>query len=515
MHILAYSEASHDNFIGLVKRLVVKSRHKLHIIVVSSKKLVLTEHFDSFTVKGLELEASVALLDKLAPAIATDNLTSIAELVDGCPLALKVVGKLLHIYGESLTGSLKTELMKVLDEPSVKTERFSAIMDMAFDRLRESKKCGYILRFFPGSFDKAAGTAVIKHDNTSGSTCLNLYTKYSLLEDYSYAYQRRYMMHRLIKEYLQEKTCTRPGELYYQDLFNASFRDHFVSWLLSYARKQEEQMSTVDAHSMSYEFHNIMYLTSILLRDKHPSVEELAVLAFIANQDLLQMTSLREYYGLYIVNIKEISARMTPSVYSDFYSRIVKEVYRKCECKTLRQYLLNFINSPCMEYFSCTIVQYIMTTPLELPDTIKRFILNRANYNCDYYKDGYTKLLLGPIFVAALFHYTRHRLRLTTGIPSLRTMVSSAFAVMYFYHKSSSNGLFQSIEPWCVGASAKVICSVITFVFLIICVNKVIQVTCKMMSTPMIAIMTWFAFFVIYFTFQPDVYFCKFIPLCQ
>ena len=148
--ILAFSRASHDNFIGLVKRLVFKSHLNLHIIVVSRERLLLTDHFYSLTVRGLNLEASVALLDKLAPAIPTDHLTAIAELLDGCPLALKVVGRLLHIYGESLTHSIKTEMMKVLDEPSDIMERFSVIMDMAFARLGKSKTCGYSLRFFPG-----------------------------------------------------------------------------------------------------------------------------------------------------------------------------------------------------------------------------------------------------------------------------------------------------------------------------------------------------------------------------
>ena len=49
------------------------------------------------------MQASVELLDKLAPAISTDHLTAIAELVGGCPLALKIIGQLLHIHGDSLT----------------------------------------------------------------------------------------------------------------------------------------------------------------------------------------------------------------------------------------------------------------------------------------------------------------------------------------------------------------------------------------------------------------------------
>ena len=139
------------------------------------------------------------MLDRIAPAIDNETLRTAAELVEGCTLALKVIGRLLHIYGAKLIPKLKKEVMMIVDEASIPKQRFRIIMDVAFERLGILKHCGYVLSLFPGSFDEQAGTAVIQKE------CLKLYFKHSLVNKYSFAYNYRYKVHRLIKEYLQEK----------------------------------------------------------------------------------------------------------------------------------------------------------------------------------------------------------------------------------------------------------------------------------------------------------------------
>ena len=47
---------------------------------------------------------SLHLLDKImAPAISTKHLVEIAQVIEGCPSALKIVGQLLHLNGAQLT----------------------------------------------------------------------------------------------------------------------------------------------------------------------------------------------------------------------------------------------------------------------------------------------------------------------------------------------------------------------------------------------------------------------------
>ena len=120
----------------------------------------------------------------------------------------------------------------------------------------------YILSLFPGSFDEQAGTAIIQKE------CLELYSKHSLLNKYSFAYNYRYKLHRHIKEYLQEKISI--GE---NTTFMIKFQAYFESWLLTHAMSQENDKLETEKYSLSFELHN---LKELLLTNMHLSSKELA-----------------------------------------------------------------------------------------------------------------------------------------------------------------------------------------------------------------------------------------------
>lgn len=127
------------NFVDLISFLVENSKLHLHILVVSQEQLLLLEHFDRWVVKELNQEASIELLRKLAPDIAGSQLSTIAELLQGCPIALKVVGNILHIHGQEIIQELENELeqhpLDVLDKVSDQRQRFRHIMDLIFSKL--------------------------------------------------------------------------------------------------------------------------------------------------------------------------------------------------------------------------------------------------------------------------------------------------------------------------------------------------------------------------------------------
>ena len=141
----------HQEFLTLTNILVTRSKfHKRDYC-----------DFDCWTVKELNQSASTEILDKIAPAIDNESLWAAAELVEGCPLALKVIGQLLHIHGVKLMSKLKKEVViTILDNASIPKQRFHIIMDVAFERLGILKDYGYILSLFPGPFDEQAGTAI-------------------------------------------------------------------------------------------------------------------------------------------------------------------------------------------------------------------------------------------------------------------------------------------------------------------------------------------------------------------
>ena len=275
-----------------------------------------------------------------------ESLTSVAELVEGCPLALKVIGQLLHIYGAPLINKVEKKLITVLDKASVQEQRFRVIMDVAFNRLGDLKDCGYVLSLFPGSFDERAGDAIVQEE------CLETYLKHSLLNDYSLAFNYRYKMHRLIKEYLQEKMS-----LSANTNFVARFKKHFETMLLTYIIKQE--IDNTEKYVLSLELHNLNYLRELLLTDTHLSAEELAVLVFLFDIKLIQLEELHRYYALYIKNIREVCLLLTPKLCGQMYKKIVKHMYQQCRCETFTAYIHNFYISSCMEHFQCEVVSVL------------------------------------------------------------------------------------------------------------------------------------------------------------
>ena len=339
-----------QEFLILINTLVINSMFKLHIIIVSQQRLLYLDDFDCWTVKELNYSASIEMLDRIAPAIDNETLQAAAELVEGCPLALKVIGQLLHIHGVNLTSKLKNEVViTILDDASIPKHQFRTIMDVAFERLGILKNCGYILSLFPGSFDEQAATAIVQKE------CLELYFKHSLLNEYLFAYDYRYKMHRLIKEYLQEKISI--GE---NTTFMIKFQAYFKSWLLDHAMSQENDKLVTEKYSLSFELHNLNYLKELLLTDMHLSPKELAVLGLLSDMDLIQFEQLHRYYAIYILNVQEICQLLNnQKLCGKMYSTIVRHLYQKCKCETTWAYLQNFFKSPCMEYFQCKVVRYL------------------------------------------------------------------------------------------------------------------------------------------------------------
>ena len=289
--------------------------------------------FESWTLRELNQSAS-------------ESLTSVAELVEGCPLALKVIGQLLHIYWAPLINKVEKKLITVLDKASIQEQRFRVIMDVAFNRLGDLKDCGYVLSLFPGSFDERAGDAIVQEE------CLETYLKHSLLNDYSLAFNYRYKMHRLIKEYLQEKMS-----LSANTNFVARFKKHFETMLLTYVIKQE--IDDTEKYVLSLEIHNLNYLRELLLTDTHLSAEELAVLVFLFDIKFIQLEELHRYYTLYIKNIREVCLLLTPKLCGQMYKKIVKHMYQQCRCETFTAYIHNFYISSCMEHFKCEAVSVL------------------------------------------------------------------------------------------------------------------------------------------------------------
>ena len=341
--------SSRDKFISLIDSLITRSQSNLHIITVSSDTQSLNS-FNHWAVANLSLSASVQFLEKMAPVNLIDNsyLTAIAELVEGHPLALKIIGKLLNdSQGKHIVDIIRKELEKNAFKVLNVSKTLRTILDVAFGRLGVLKECGYILGLFPGSFDKTASMAV------SSADCFELYTRYSLLDEYQLAYHYRCKMQRIIKDYVKEKLNSID-----EMRFNIKFEEYYLQFLLRYAI--ESSFNDFERYSLSLETHNFDQLKVLLLQHKLLSAKQLAVLAFLVSEKYLELERLHEYFDLYMDKLSDVCQLLSPVTCGEFYLYVVKFSYRNCKCETIIEYVKNVFHSPCMNVFKCSVVDQIV-----------------------------------------------------------------------------------------------------------------------------------------------------------
>ena len=340
-------------FVDLITFLVENSKLYLHILVISREQLLLLEHFDRWIIKELNQIASIELLCKLAPQINGSQLSMIAELLEGCPIALKVVGNILHLHGQEIIQELENELQQhpldVLDKVSDHRQRFRRIMDLIFSKL-SFLRCGYIISFFPGSFSKEAGVAIL-HSNK----CLETYERHSLLDKYFLGRQYRYKIHRLIREYLNSKAAMEKNE------FQTRFINYYTQFLLNYANQSESNV--IDEHVLETESKNIHLFERLLLSDpkREFSPEQLAVLAFLVRKGYItEINSLHNTFKQYLMKMRYLKEKkiLHEAVGGEFIAHIVKYFYLKCKCESIEEYIEKCFTDDysCLDIFSCEVV---------------------------------------------------------------------------------------------------------------------------------------------------------------
>ncbi|MCG8621936.1 MAG: hypothetical protein MJE68_08085, partial [Proteobacteria bacterium] len=300
--------------------------------------------------------------------------------------------KLLNLHGEKIVQEIyeiKEELRKnplnFLDKATIQKEKFRPVLDVAFARLGELKQCGYALGLFPGSFDKNAGMAV------TSANCFESYTQHSLLDEYYLAYNQRYQMHRLIREYVKEKVSNTSVMT-----FNKDFGKYYQEFLLKFAIKAN--LNKYDKHSLSLETHNFDFLKDLLMQTKQQSAKQLAIIAFLASENRLKLEELYDYFDLYMDKLSDVCQILSPTTCGRFYSYAIKYLYQNCKCETLSEYMLNIIHSSCMNSFDCRVVDQIISICQEVKykvlctqlshreETFILLVINTCN-NCGFFHD--------------------------------------------------------------------------------------------------------------------------------
>ena len=389
------NQKTKQTFITLVEKMVLNSHGNLSVIITSRQKLIFLDDFDSLVVSDLSKNASLELLFKLAPNITTEDAEFVFASVEGCPLALKVVGRVLHshgdIFSQLLRDELQTNLMRFLDQASSQKERFQVIMNLVFDHLANLKGCAYYVSLMPGSFDYEAGSNIIPYS----MECIQGLLEQSLLEQYNFANQSRYKMHKLIREYLKHKgNSTTISRVYFNSIisnFEEVFCSYFTQYIVHYANKVRDHIvSEFDEFQYMSESHNIHYLLQILLsRTDHLTTPELKALAFAIDQNLISINEIikSQLFYLLIGEVRNVCDVLNSETCGKLFSQIIQRLYKECSCKTVMEYFRQMINMqvPCMDLFQCQTVLQINEHEevlLQLPKLEKAFISRLSRLHC-------------------------------------------------------------------------------------------------------------------------------------
>ena len=362
-----------------LKAMIKHADRKLDIVVASQYRLTIVDPpIRTVHVGNLSVNSSVELIMNLTYSLINrDDAEHIAELVGGCPLALKIVAGMLSIDDDvgTFKEDLKNDLIKTLSLSDDKNERLDYIFNISFRYLDKVDlqlcKCVFSASLFPGSFSDVAGQFIlpykhISHMDGEDEFCHKILVKHSFLEKYLHGSTRRFEMHSIIREYSgkysRKRGLHKSNQL--QKTFVETFSRYFTTFLLNHTLfvKTEDRTSYVwDEHNFNYslEHLNIEYLLQILVSKDEHNIEELQVLAFAAGSELLTHAAIEVHYHEFVNKMSEVCAVLLNSVCEDVYSMIIQHTLdNTCYSSTLADHIRSLF-SPCRGVLDCNTLRQL------------------------------------------------------------------------------------------------------------------------------------------------------------
>lgn len=370
-----------NQFIGVIHNHLRQGRvMHLSIIVTSQERLeFLNNAFTSWPLQELTPNDSVALLQHYLPDLSVEYAFNFSSIVGHCPLALKVIGRLLAKRSKSIQ-SLFDQLVDhvvgtISDRITDNKERFRAIMDVAYDHLDpETQMCSRIISLFPGSFHAIMGEKVV--GNFMDPSCIQKVVQKSFSEEIFSANQIRYSMHKLIRDYFTE-LHQENSTLFDQTNFSSNFMSYYSSYLKSLMVSAYSSWNITNEELYTYlylEAHNVQKFAQLVLVEPTLSENAALSLGFIINENLIPTNGsgdlyrnvLRKAYQVFTQNL-DIFAKLcrtsTTQLCANIYWKTVVSVgVPQCTQNTTSYnfvYYWDVIHSfsgskPCSFIFGCT-----------------------------------------------------------------------------------------------------------------------------------------------------------------
>ena len=252
-------------FQGLVKD-ILRSSSLIKTLLTTKQMASFLGEFRIYRLRELSTESAIALLRNIDRNIEPSQARIISELVGRMPLALQVLGSLLHLPDPPSSKVIITELQRqpiafLSPEELPETEQVQTSIHISYSYLnRECKNCIRLLANFPGSFTMEAARSVLNHRHASD--CVDKLQKRSLLVYYQHT--SRFQFHRLIKEYILILQRSLPILNYEieQELFWVSFLRHYWGLISNVSFSADVYTLTEKWKVVDAERHNFDVLLS-------------------------------------------------------------------------------------------------------------------------------------------------------------------------------------------------------------------------------------------------------------
>lgn len=283
----------YEHFTNIINDHLNEHNTTLTIVIVSQEKLFFTStSFFALHIKELSAEDSRAMLKYYVPIINDEQADQLSIAVGQCPLALKVVGRLLQERGIDNFGSLLKDLndqpVRILsNKVTIEEEKFRTVMDIAYKHLdKRTQTCSRLFSQFPGP------TSYKMEETVLGSVvdieCVDDVIRKSLIEEIYIGDETRHSMHKLIRKYLDEMV-----EYKYWEGFRRKFIDFYSNYLMQLLKRQygqSEKLNDKEDFTIKYlERLNIDHFQTVLSEIKNDPLEVDKVLAvsYLIQEDLL------------------------------------------------------------------------------------------------------------------------------------------------------------------------------------------------------------------------------------
>ncbi len=274
-------------FLKIIKKLF--QIKQITVVVTSQEKLSFVDKvFHSINVKELSVENSRKMLQSYVTDLSDKEADELAFVVGYCPLALKVVGKLLVQnsikYFSTLLRNLQERVVDTLSNHiTLDEERFRAIMNISYNQMdQQTQKCALLFSLFPGSISHRLEKNILSP--IINFSCISDVVRISFIEETFINGKTRHNMHKLIRNYFK-------SDHYYahEQKFNTSFINVYSNYLKDIMKKTyaKSEINDEDVYKFFYlETHNIEFFgTAVVYTNK---TKELKIKSAVALGMLIQ-----------------------------------------------------------------------------------------------------------------------------------------------------------------------------------------------------------------------------------